>query len=126
MGNEIKGASPDEVLIEARGLVRRYGPTIAVNGLDLTLRKGEIVGLLGPNGAGKSTTMKMLTGNLAPSAGIVKIKGVSLREQPKLAKSHHGYLPEQPPVSPALTVAEYLPFCAGQIGRASGRDSVSQ
>src|SRR3546814_14763163 len=81
MGNEIKGASPDEVLIEARGLVRRYGPTIAVNGLDLTLRKGEIVGLLGPNGAGKSTTMKMLTGNLAPSAAIVKIKGVSLRDQ---------------------------------------------
>src|SRR3546814_4694749 len=86
---EIKGASPDEVLIEARGLVRRYGPTIAVNGLDLTLRKGESVGLLGPNGAGKSTTMKMLTGNLAPSAGIVKIKGVSLREQPKqIGRAH--------------------------------------
>lgn len=116
MGNEDRGASPDEVLIEARGLVRRYGPTIAVNGLDLTLRKGEIVGLLGPNGAGKSTTMKMLTGNLAPSAGEVKIKGVSLREQPKLAKSYIGYLPEQPPVYPELTVDEYLRFCAGLHG----------
>src|SRR3546814_2431171 len=116
MGNEIKGASPDEVLIEARGLVRRYGPTIAVNGLDLTLRKGEIVGLLGPNGAGKSTTMKMLTGNLAPSAGIVKIKGVSLREQPKLAKSHIGYLTEQPPVYPELTVDDSMRFCAALHG----------
>ena len=58
-----------EVLIEARGLTRRYGPTVAVETLDLTLRKGEILGLLGPNGAGKSTTMKMLTGNLAPSDG---------------------------------------------------------
>src|SRR3546814_4200419 len=60
--------------------------------------------------------MKMLTGNLAPSAGIVKIKGVSLREQPKLAKSHIGYLPEQPPVYPELTVDEYLRFCAGLHG----------
>src|SRR3546814_20654265 len=60
--------------------------------------------------------MKMLTGNLAPSAGIVKIKGVSLREQPKLAKGYIGYLPEQPPVYPELTVDEYLRFCAGLHG----------
>ncbi|MFT4046822.1 MAG: ABC transporter ATP-binding protein [Solimonas sp.] len=105
-----------EVLIEAKGLTRRYGPNIAVRQLDLTLRKGEILGLLGPNGAGKSTTMKMLTGNLAPSDGDVRIKGVSLREQPKLAKSHLGYLPEQPPVYPELTVDEYLGYCAGLHG----------
>lgn len=112
MGHEDAGIRTAEVLIEARGLTRRYGPTIAVKELDLTLRKGEIVGLLGPNGAGKSTTMKMLTGNLAPSAGEVRIKGVSLRDNPKLAKSHIGYLPEQPPVYPELTVDEYLRFCA--------------
>ncbi|WP_028007140.1 ABC transporter ATP-binding protein [Solimonas flava] len=106
----------NEVLIEARGLTRRYGPTVAVNRLDLTLRKGEILGLLGPNGAGKSTTMKMLTGNLAPSDGDVRIKGVSMREQPKLAKSSLGYLPEQPPVYPELTVDEYLGYCAGLHG----------
>jgi ABC-2 type transport system ATP-binding protein len=105
-----------EVLIEARGLTRRYGPTVAVERLDLTLRKGEILGLLGPNGAGKSTTMKMLTGNLAPSDGEVLIKNVSLREQPKAAKQHLGYLPEQPPVYPELTVDEYLRYCAGLHG----------
>lgn len=106
----------NEILIEAHGLTRRYGPTVAVAGLDLTLRKGEILGLLGPNGAGKSTTMKMLTGNLAPSDGEIRIKGLSMREQAKAAKQHLGYLPEQPPVYPELTVDEYLSYCAGLHG----------
>ncbi|HSW15547.1 MAG TPA: ABC transporter ATP-binding protein [Solimonas sp.] len=105
-----------EVLIEARSLTRRYGPTVAVDSLNLTLRKGEILGLLGPNGAGKSTTMKMLTGNLAPSAGEVLIGGQSLREEPKAAKRSLGYLPEQPPVYGELTVDEYLDYCAGLHG----------
>jgi ABC-2 type transport system ATP-binding protein len=105
-----------EVLIEARGLTRRYGPTVAVERLDLTLRKGEILGLLGPNGAGKSTTMKMLTGNLAPSDGEIRVRGESLRAAPKAAKRHLGYLPEQPPVYPELTVDEYLHYCAGLHG----------
>lgn len=105
-----------EVLIEARGLTRRYGPTVAVNDLSLTLRKGEILGLLGPNGAGKSTTMKMLTGNLAPSEGEVLIGGVSMHDDPKVAKRALGYLPEQPPVYPELTVDEYLSYCAALHG----------
>ena len=105
-----------ETLIEARQLSRRYGPTLAVSGLNLTLRKGEIVGLLGPNGAGKSTTLKMLAGCLAPSDGEVTIKGISLREEPKAAKQHLGYLPEQPPLYPELSVDEYLDFCAGLHG----------
>ncbi|MDM4770557.1 ABC transporter ATP-binding protein [Solimonas sp. SE-A11] len=105
-----------EVLIEARALTRRYGPTLAVDGLHLTLRKGEILGLLGPNGAGKSTTMKMLTGNLAPSAGEVLIGGKSLREDAKAAKRALGYLPEQPPVYGELTVDEYLDYCASLHG----------
>jgi ABC-2 type transport system ATP-binding protein len=106
----------NEILIEARSLTRRYGPTTAVDNLNLTLRKGEILGLLGPNGAGKSTTMKMLTGNLSPSAGEVLIKNISLREEPKSAKAQLGYLPEQPPVYPELTVDEYLTYCAGLHG----------
>lgn len=106
----------NEVLIEARQLSRRYGPTIAVDGLNLSLRKGEILGLLGPNGAGKSTTMKMLAGVLAPSSGEVSINGVNLRESPQDAKRHLGYLPELPPVYPELTVDEYLSFCAGLHG----------
>ncbi len=106
----------NEILIEARQLSRRYGPTVAVAGLNLILRKGEILGLLGPNGAGKSTTLKMLAGCLAPSSGEVRIKSESLRENPKAAKKHLGYLPEQPPLYPELTVDEYLNFCAGLHG----------
>jgi ABC-2 type transport system ATP-binding protein len=104
------------VLIEARQLSRRYGPTVAVADLDLTLRQGEILGMLGPNGAGKTTTMKMLAGCLAPSAGEVRINGINLREEPKAAKRHLGYLPEQPPIYPELTVDEYLTYCAGLHG----------
>ena len=108
-------------LIEARSLSRRYGPNLAVADFNLTLRKGEVLGLLGPNGAGKSTSMKMLTGNLSPTSGDVLIKGISVREQPQLAKRHLGYLPEQPPVYPELTVDEYLDFCAGLHGIAKGQ-----
>ena len=61
-----------DILIEARGLTRRFGPNVAVDNVSLQLAQGEILGLLGPNGAGKSTTMKMLTGNLAPSDGEVR------------------------------------------------------
>ena len=110
--------SPD-ILIEARGLTRRFGPNVAVADLSLKLAQGEILGLLGPNGAGKSTTMKMLTGNLAPSEGEVFIKGQSLRDDTVLAKRQLGYLPEQPPVYPELTVDEYLRYCAGLHGVAS-------
>lgn len=101
-----------QVLIEARSLSRRYGTTLAVSDLDLTLHKGEILGLLGPNGAGKSTAMKMLTGCLAPTSGSVEIDGQSLSENPKAAKARLGYLPEAPPVYSELTVDEYLNFCA--------------
>jgi ABC-2 type transport system ATP-binding protein len=111
----------DQILIEARGLSRRYGPTVAVDGLDLTLKQGEILGLLGPNGAGKTTTMKMLAGCLAPSAGSIRINGVDLREEPKAAKRHLGYLPEQPPVYPELTVDEFLDYCAGLHGIAGAQ-----
>jgi ABC-2 type transport system ATP-binding protein len=112
----MEGEIHKETLIEARQLSRRYGPTLAVSDINLTLRQGEILGLLGPNGAGKSTTLKMLSGCLAPTGGEVLIKGQSLRENPQAAKKHLGYLPEQPPVYPELSVDEYLRFCAGLHG----------
>lgn len=105
-----------ETLLEARDLSRRYGATAAVRGLSLSLAKGEILGLLGPNGAGKSTTLKMLAGCLAPSSGSVRLNGIDLADQPKQAKRQLGYLPEQPPVYPELTVDEYLRYCAGLHG----------
>ncbi len=88
-----------EILIEARSLTRRYGPTtLAVAGLDLTLRQGELLGLLGPNGAGKSTTMKMLTGNLTPHEGQVRIKGQNLPQAATAAKQTPSCLRGRPPV----------------------------
>ncbi|HZP14048.1 MAG TPA: ATP-binding cassette domain-containing protein [Nevskiaceae bacterium] len=102
-----------EILIQAQQLSRRYGPTLAVADLNLTLRKGEILGLLGPNGAGKTTSLKMLAGCLAPTTGEISIKGASLKDDPLAAKRNLGYLPEQPPLYPELNVDEYLAYCAG-------------
>ena len=108
-------------LIVASGLSRFYGSHCAVDGLNLELRRGEVLGLLGPNGAGKSTTMQMLTGNLAPGTGEILVNGVDLLDQPRLAKANIGYLPEQPPVYRDLSVAEYLHFVARLHGLSGKR-----
>lgn len=115
-------------LLEAHGLSCRYGPRRAVTDLNLKLKKGEILGLLGANGAGKSTTMKMLAGVLAPSDGHVIVNGISLAENPREAKRQLGYLPEQPPLYPELTVLEYLRFCSElrEIPRNARADAVSR
>jgi ABC-2 type transport system ATP-binding protein len=99
-------------LVEACGLMRRYGPVTAVSEVDLTLAPGEILGLLGPNGAGKTTTLRMLAGCLAPTAGEIRINGTDIASDPADAKAHLGYLPERPPLHPEMTVDEYLGFCA--------------
>lgn len=98
--------------VEANALTRLYGGREAVSNVSFTLSKGEVLGFLGPNGAGKSTTMKMLTGNLAPSAGSVKICGIDMIENPKDAKALIGYLPEMRPLYKELTVDEYLTIAA--------------
>ncbi len=100
-----------EITLTARQLSRHYGSHIALTNLDLELKRGEVLGLLGPNGAGKSTTLKMLTGNLAPSSGSVSICGIDLLDRPKAAKARLGYLPETPPLYRELMVDEFLAFC---------------
>lgn len=99
-------------LLSAKSLSHHYGTHLAVNNVNFDLYKGEVLGLLGPNGAGKSTTMKMLSGNLAPSHGQIIINSYDLLSEPKQAKAHIGYLPEQPPLYKELTVKEFLYFCA--------------
>lgn len=118
---------PDE-LLAATNLVRYYGEHCAVAGIDVSLRRGEVLGLLGPNGAGKSTAMQMLTGNLAPSEGGIVVNGIDLLEQPQAAKRHIGYLPEQPPLYRDLTVAEYLHYCAQlhNVPRAERQEMVAR
>ncbi len=101
-----------EILVHADHLTRYYSQTCAVSDVSFQLAKGEVLGFLGPNGAGKSTTMQMITGNLAPTAGEIKIHGIDLLDRPKQAKREIGYLPEQPPVYVELTVDEYLRYCA--------------
>jgi len=101
-----------ETLIEAENLYRYYGERCAVRDLAFSLKRGEILGLLGPNGAGKSTSLRMLTGNLTPSAGRVRIQGADLHDRSLQAKAVLGYLPEPPPLYPELRVDEYLSYCA--------------
>ncbi len=115
----------DIVTVEATELTRAYGSRAVVQEVSFNLNKGEVLGFLGPNGAGKSTTMKMLTGNLAPTSGTVKICGIDMMENPKEAKALIGYLPEQPPLYKELTVDEFLALAArlhrvssGQIKKA--------
>lgn len=101
-------------MIEATNLVKRYGPHTAVDHASFKIVKGEIVGFLGPNGAGKSTTMNILTGYLSSSEGRVTVDGLDILDYPIEAKKKIGYLPENPPLYPEMTVREYLSF-AGEI-----------
>ena len=97
-----------EALLHTDQLSRAYNRRYVVDGLDLTLRRGDILGLLGPNGAGKSTALRMLCGDLAPSRGRVRICGHDLQTEPLAAKRQLGYLPERPPLHPDQRVDEYL------------------
>ena len=97
-------------MIKIDHLVKNYGGNCAVDDISFEVKKGEIVGLLGPNGAGKSTTMNILTGYLSATSGSVSVAGFDVLDNPMEAKKHIGYLPEQPPLYPDMTVEEYLIF----------------
>ena len=97
-------------MIKVQNLVKRYGSNYALNDVSFEIGEGEIVGLLGPNGAGKSTAMNILTGYLSSTSGEVYINGVNILDDPIEAKKNIGFLPEQPPLYPEMTVTEYLNF----------------
>ncbi|MGH9397047.1 MAG: ATP-binding cassette domain-containing protein [Terriglobia bacterium] len=108
-------------MIEVHQLTKRYGPALAVSDVSFEARKGEVLGFLGPNGAGKTTTMRVITGYLPPSSGVVKVAGYDVVEESLEARKHTGYLPENPPVYTDMRVSEYLAF-AGRIKGVARRD----
>jgi ABC-2 type transport system ATP-binding protein len=97
-------------MIEVSNLTKKYGDLVAVNDLSFKVEKGTIWGLLGPNAAGKTTTMRILTGYLAATDGKATVSGYDVFEQPNKAKKITGYLPENVPLYPEMTVLSYLDF----------------
>ena len=99
-------------MIKVENLSKAFGPKNAVNDVSFSVERGEILGFLGPNGAGKSTTMRMITGYIPPTAGVVKVGGHDVTENPIEAKRLMGYLPESAPLYTDMTVEGFLGFCA--------------
>ena len=102
--------------LEARSLVKRFGPITAVDHISLKVDAGDVLGFLGPNGAGKTTTMKMLTGFLEPSEGEVILGGQPVTDAPEAAKRAIGYLPEGAPAYGDMTPRGFLGFVAEARG----------
>jgi ABC-2 type transport system ATP-binding protein len=99
-------------MITAENITKWFGPTLAVDDVSFHVERGEVLGFLGPNGAGKSTTMRMITGFLTPSGGTVKVGGFDIQDEPLQAKEQIGYLPENAPAYPEMTVEGFLAFAA--------------
>ena len=99
-------------MIKVEEIVKRYGPVEALSGLSFSVQSGEVIGLLGPNGAGKTTLMRILTGYLQPDAGCAWINGIDILENPGAVQAMVGYLPENAPLYPELTVQSYLKMIA--------------
>jgi len=107
---------PNEIVIEVKDLVRKFGDFTAVASTSFDVRRGEIFGLLGPNGAGKTTTFRMLCGLLPASSGFLQVAGVNLRHARAQARSRIGYVSQKFALYGNLTVAENLEFFGGAYG----------
>lgn len=105
---------PSDAAVAAWGLTKTFGQKVAVNGLNLVVRRGEFFGFLGPNGAGKSTTIKMMVGLLRPTSGTAYIAGVDVWRDPLRAKAAMGVLPEQLNLYDRLSGRELIEF-AGRL-----------
>src|SRR5438477_1121678 len=115
VGGEPAADGDTGVVMRVRDVVVRYGPHLALDGVSLELRRGEILGLLGPNGAGKSTLIRRLAGLLPSRAGTVELDGADPGTS-RAARSHIGYLPEEPPLYPEETVMRYVTYIASLAG----------
>jgi len=100
-------------MIEAESLTKNYGSVTAVNRVSLSVAEGELFGLLGPNGSGKTTMIRMLTGQVRPTAGTARVMGLDAAEDPIGVRRLVGIIPEQETPPSFLTAEEYLHFVAG-------------
>ncbi len=118
--------SAADVVIQTKNLTKRYSDTIAVDSLDLSIRRGEVFGLLGPNGAGKTTTILMLLGLTEPTAGIARVDGLVPTRDPLLVKARVGYLPDEVGFYEDLTARQNLRYTAdlNRLPRAVAEDRI--
>ena len=115
-------------MIKVRDLSKNYGEVEAVKSINFEIQDGEIVGFLGENGAGKTTALKMITGYLSPTSGMVEVNNLNISDHALEIQSQIGYLPELNPLYPEMTVYEYLEFIA-KVRKISGkkfRDALSR
>jgi len=99
-------------LIEVKNVTKKYGSFFAVRNINFEIKEGEIVGFLGRNGAGKTTTMNMITGLIEPTSGQILVGGYDVDKKPKNVKKQIGYMPEDTPLYPDLTVKEFVTYMA--------------
>jgi ABC-2 type transport system ATP-binding protein len=103
-------------MIRVRDLQKRFGSTLAVDGISFEVQRGQVVGFLGPNGAGKTTTIRILTCFHPATAGSAEVAGFDVAENPVEVRRNIGYLPENVPIYPDLRVEEYLRYRAALKG----------
>jgi len=115
-------------MLEARGLVKRYGQRTALAGFDLDVRAGEITGLVGHNGAGKTTFIEVVTGLVRPDGGQVRVGGVDVRREPRAARALLGVAPQEQALYVSATVRDNLRLFGALAGlrRAALRRGVAQ
>ena len=118
----------DDVVIHAQGLTKRFGSLVAVDNVDLTVRKREVYGFLGPNGSGKSTTIRMLCGLMRPSAGEIDVLGYKIPRDAEALKRRIGYMTQRFTLYEDLTVGENLDFLAAvhELSRAAARSRIAE
>jgi ABC-2 type transport system ATP-binding protein len=118
----------DELAIHAQGLTKRFGALVAVDHVDLSVRKREVYGFLGPNGSGKSTTIRMLCGLLRPTAGEIDVLGYKIPRDAEALKRRIGYMTQRFTLYEDLTVGENLDFLAAvhEVPRAAARKRIDE